>query len=377
MLQRRWQMARRGERGRLLRATLVALIGLWTLPLAAQDSTAEVSFAGETIEWIIPFSPGGGSDIWARFLAPFLERHLPGNPEVNPVNAAGGGGTRGANIFADRARPDGLMILGTSGSTQFPYLLGDLRVRYDYEDWSVLATSPTGGMVFVAPELGLTSWRDTSLLRNQRLVFASQGPTSLDLVPLLAFRLLGLDVNYVFGYSGRNDGLTAMFEGDVNIDYQTSASVLQNLMPAFDSGELVPLMTWGILEADRTTRRDPTFPDMPTVEEVYEFLYGTPPSGPDYETYRAFVNAGFAAQKMVVIPAATPAPIQQAWIEAWEAVIRDPDFLARAPEVLGIYPMVVGDEAEQLARRVMRIDPDIRRRAHQLLEREFSVRLSE
>ena len=250
-------------------------------------------------------------------------------------------------------------------------------MRYDYEDWQVLATSPTGGMVFVTSDLGLASWRDIGLLRNQRLVFASQGPTSLDLVPLLAFRLLGLEVHYVFGYAGRGDGLTAMFEGDVNIDYQTSASVLRNLMPAFGAGELVPLMTWGVLEPDGTTRRDPTFPEVPTVEEVYAFLYGNPPSGPDYETYRAFVNAGFAAQKMVVIPAATPAPVRQAWIDAWEAVIRDPDFLARAPEVLGSYPMVVGDDAERLARRVLRIDPDIRRRAHLLLEREFSVRLSE
>src|SRR5690606_8681811 len=177
--------------------------------------------------------------------------------------------------------------------------------------------------------------------------------------------------------SGRHDGLTAMFEGDVNIDYQTSASGLRNLMPAFETGELVPLMTWGILEPGGTTGRDPTFPDVPTVEEVYAFLYGHPPSGPDYETYRAFVNAGFAAQKMVIIPAATPAPIRQAWIDAWEAVITDPDFLARAPEVLGNYPMVVGDEAEQLARMFRRFDPVIRRRAHRSREREFSVRLPE
>jgi len=88
---------------------------------------AQVSFAGETVEWIIPFSTGGGSDTWARFNAPFLQKHLPGNPEVVVVNEPGGGSTRGANLFTQRAQPDGLTVLGTSGSTQFPYLLGDPR----------------------------------------------------------------------------------------------------------------------------------------------------------------------------------------------------------------------------------------------------------
>ncbi len=360
--------------GSCLRAAVVALS---LLAGAAHAEDSQPSPIGQEIDWIIPFSAGGGSDTWAHFLAPLLARHLPGNPQVNIVNEAGGGGTRGANIFASRAEPDGRMILGTSGSTQFPYLLGDFRVHYDYEDWTVLATSPTGGVVFVSAGLGLESWRDIRKLRDRRLVFASQGPTSLDLVPFLAFRLLGLEVQYVFGYTGRHDGLTAMIEGDVNIDYQTTASVLRNLMPAFQSGDLVPLMSWGVMGPDGRTQRDPTFPDLPTVEEVYEHLYGQPPSGPDYEIYRAFFIAGFAAQKMVVIPSDTPEPLRRIWLEAWEKLLKDPDFHEGAPAALGVYPLLIGDEAEDLARRALRIDPDIRRRVHQILARDFSIKLSE
>ena len=80
----------------------------------------------------MPFSEGGGSDVWARFFAPYLSKYLPGNPNVVVRNVPGGGSITGSNEFVARARPDGLAILGTSGSTQFPFLLGDPRVRYDY-----------------------------------------------------------------------------------------------------------------------------------------------------------------------------------------------------------------------------------------------------
>lgn len=79
----------------------------------------------------------------------------------------------------------------------------------------------------------------------------------------------------------------------------------------------------------------------------------------------------------MVLPGDTPAPIRAAWVAAWERVLADPDYQARAPEVLGLYPQLIGEPAEVLARRATRVDPDIRRRVHQMLAREYSVRLSE
>ena len=174
-------------------------LGAAMLPRGA---SAQVDFSGRTIEWIIPFATGGGSDTWARFNAPFLTRHLPGNPNVVVVNEPGGGSTRGTNLFAQRARPDGLTMLGTSGSTQFPYLLGDPRVRYEYQDWSVVMVGPTGGVAYVSPSTGVNSLDDVASLQGQRLVYASQGATSLDLVPMLAFKLLGFPQNVLWSVQG-------------------------------------------------------------------------------------------------------------------------------------------------------------------------------
>src|SRR5690606_28074961 len=95
-------------------------------PVAAPDNKG--GFSGKTVEWWMPFSEGGGTDVWARFFAPYLSKHLPGQPNVIIRNVPGGGSITGTNEFVARARPDGLALIGTSGSTQFPYLLGDSRV---------------------------------------------------------------------------------------------------------------------------------------------------------------------------------------------------------------------------------------------------------
>ena len=349
----------------------------FALLLSAAPALGQVSFEGKTIEWIIPFTQSGGSDTWARFNAPFLSRYLPGNPEIRIVNEPGGGGTRGPNTFASRARPDGLTILGTSGSVQFPYLLGDLRVRYDYKDWEVVMVAPTGGVGYVSPQTGVDGPETIGRLRDQTLVFASQGPTSLDLVPMLAFRLLGLDVSYVFGYTGRGDGLIAMDRGEVSIDYQTTASYLRNVVPMVQAGDAVPLMSWGVLDENGAMQRDPTFPDLPILEEVYEMLHGKPPSGPDYEAFRAFNIAGFAAQKMVILPEGTPPDIVEVWRQAWRDIFADAEYQAEVSAVLGAYEQVTDRAAEALFLEGTTIDPTVRRRILDMLSNEYAVRLSD
>ncbi|WP_304618107.1 tripartite tricarboxylate transporter substrate-binding protein [Paracoccus sp. (in: a-proteobacteria)] len=355
--------------------TVTSVAALAIMPATA--SAQQADSAAQPIRLVIPFSAGGGSDVWARFFAPLLSRHLPGQPPIIVANEPGGGGTRGSNTFAAQAQPDGRTVLGTSGSSLFAYLLGDFRVRYDFRDWTVLMATPTGGVVYVSSDLGLESWQDIGELVDQPLVFASQGITSLDLVPMLAFRLLGLDTNYVFGYTGRGDGLEAMRVREVNIDYQTTSAYLRYVAPMVAAGEAVPLMTWGIVDAEGKVQRDPTFPDLPTLEELYEHLHGRPPSGPEYDAYRVFSSAGFAAQKMLVLPAGTPPEIRQTWLDAIEAARKDPDYISQAPAVLGAYRTLVGDEAARLAASVAEIDPETRRFVVDLLANEYSVKLSE
>ncbi len=317
-----------------------------TLAMVAMAASQGIDLKGKTVEWVIPFSETGGSAKWANFYAPLLSEALPGNPTVVVKFMPGAGSTKGANWFQGQSYEDGTLIFGSSGSTQFPYLLGDPRVRYEYNDWNVVLASGTGGVAYLPPDLaGMMNGLDASGLKGTDFIYGSQGATRLDLVPLLAWEMLGLSVEPVFGIKGRGDGRLMFERGEANIDYQTSSSYLKGVTPLVEAGTAVPMMSWGALDASGNIVRDPTFPDMPTFKEVCEATPGCETSGEKWDAWKAFFVAGFPAQKMVFLPAGAPDAAIATYMEAFEAVKARSDFAEISMGRLGVYPQMTGDEA--------------------------------
>lgn len=360
----------------MIRMPRRALLGAAALGASAAGARAQapVSFAGRTIEFVIPFAEAGGSDVWARFFAPFVSRHLPGQPTVIVRNIPGGGSITGANDWAQRARPDGSSLFGPSASTQLPFLLGDRRVRYDYAKWTPLLVSPTGGVVYVSSRIGITRGEQIGELRGKELVFPSQGATGLDIVPILALHLLGLNTRYVFGMRGRGDARLAVERGDANADHQTTPAWLTQVVPMVRAGAAVPLFSYGVPDAQGNIQRDPSFPEIPTFEEVFRTLHGRAPEGPGYAAYRACSVAAFAGQKPAVLPNETPAPIIAAFRKAFEDAVRDPELIARRGDILGDYPQAVGAAADSLYRTATTISPEARDWVRNFLTQNHNVR---
>ncbi len=317
-----------------------------TLSMTAMAAGQGIDLEGKTVEWVIPFSETGGSAKWANFYAPLLSEALPGEPTVVVKFMPGAGSTKGANWFQEQSYEDGTLIFGSSGSTQFPYLLGDPRVRYEYGDWNVVLASGTGGVAYLPPDLaGMMDGLDASGLEDTDFIYGSQGATRLDLVPLLAWEMLGLNVEPVFGIKGRGDGRLMFERGEANIDYQTSSSYLKGVTPLVEAGTAVPMMSWGALDASGDIVRDPTFPDMPTFKEVCEATPGCETSGERWDAWKAFFVAGFPAQKMVFLPAGAPDAAVATYTEAFEAVKARPDFAEISTGRLGVYPQMTGAAA--------------------------------
>lgn len=304
-------------------------------------------FAGKTIEWIIPFKEGGGSDTWARFNVPFFQKHIPGNPIIVVNNIPGGGSIKGANLFEERVKADGIMILGTSGTTQMPYLLDDPRVRYDYKKYKPLMAYPTGGVVYCSPTIGVKSAADLLKIRDMPLKYASQGPTSLDIVPMFSFDLLELDVQAVFGFRGRGAGRLAFERGEVMIDYQTSSAYLKNVVPLVKAGDAIPLFSFGALDENGELIRDPSFPDLPHFGEVYEQM-GFELKGIKWDTWFAFMAAGFGGMKLLLTPIETPDEIVSQFQEAITAMKEDEEYKRAKVKALGLYEQSIGKKAKKI-----------------------------
>ena len=326
----------------LTRRSVLGLAAAAALALPAQ---AEVDFSGKTIEWVIPFSETGGSAKWANFFGPLLSEALPGNPTVVVKFMPGAGSTKGANWFQEQEHEDGTLLFGTSGSTQFPYLLNDPRVRYEYKDWIPVMASGTGGVAYLNAEDGGKFDGSANGLTDKSFIYGSQGATRLDLVPLLAWEMLGMKVEPVFGIQGRGDGRLMFERGEATIDYQTSSAYLSGSAPLVESGTAVPMMAWGALDDDGNIVRDPTFPDIASFKEVCEATEGCEASGEAWDAWKAFFISGFPVQKLAFLPKGTPQDVVDTYVAAFDAVRNRDDFAEISAKRVGKYPVFVGEGA--------------------------------
>lgn len=336
-------------------------------PVSAQD------LAGKTVEYVIPFSESGGSARWANFYAPFLSKELPGEPTVVVRYRPGAGSTEGANWFQRQTTPDGTLIFGTSGSTQFPYLLGDPRVRYEYKDWKVALASGTGGVVYLPPDLGARFDGDMDGLKDESYIYGSQGATTLDLVPLLAFKMLGLSVDPVFGIKGRGDGRLMFERGEANIDYQTSSAYIKSVIPLVEQKLAVPIFSFGGLDDDGNIVRDPTFPDLPSFKEVCEATEGCEASGTAWEAWKAFFAAGFAAQKLIYLPGTAPQEVVDMYTAAIDRIVARDDFKERAADELGEYPQMTGKAALAAHNQAITVSAEAKQFILDWLQEDYGV----
>jgi tripartite-type tricarboxylate transporter receptor subunit TctC len=331
-------------------------------------------FSGKTIKWIIPFNVGGGSDVWARLYSPFLQKYLPGNPIVVVKNMPGGGSIIGGNYFHTRAKPNGLTVFGSSGSTSFPYLLENPKVKYDFSKYQIVFATPVGGVCYINPDLGVKSVKDLKGFKKP-LQYASQGATSLDIIPLLAFDMLGLNVKAVFGYKGRGPGRVAFEQGEVNIDYQTTPAYIKNVRPLIQQGKATPLMSWGALDTKGNIVRDPVEPDLPSMPEAYEMIYGKKPSGPGFNAWKAFFIAGFGMQKAVWLPEKTSPDIVATYRDAAAKVIADPEFKEVVKKSLGGYPQLAGKDAVAGFQQVLDVPQKDRSWLINWIETKYNVKV--
>jgi tripartite-type tricarboxylate transporter receptor subunit TctC len=344
--------------------------------LAASPALADVDFSGKTVEWVIPFSETGGSAKWANFFAPLLSEELPGNPTVVVKFMPGAGSTKGANWFQDQKHDDGTLLFGSSGSTQFPYLLGDPRVRYEYNDWNPVMASGTGGVAYLNAEDGAKFDGSANNLKDTDFIYGSQGATRLDLVPLLAWEMLGMSVEPVFGIKGRGDGRLMFERGEATIDYQTSSGYLGGSQALVDEGKAVPMMTWGALDADGNIVRDPTFPDMPTFKEVCEATDGCETSGEAWDAWKAFFVSGFPVQKLAFLPAGTPQEVIDVYSEAFEAVKARADFPEISAKRVGKYPVFTGAATADALKTATNVSDDAKAYVVNWLQKAYGVSLN-
>lgn len=356
-----------------LSASLLATAGCATPnPHRAEQTATEGDLLPENVRMVIPYAEGGGTDVWARFIAPYLTDEMERECQILPENLPGGESIIGSNRYARDGVNDGTSILVSSGTTYFQYLLGRPEVEFDFSQMRPLVLNATGGVIYGAPELGINSIDDL-FSGDADLQYGGISATGLDLSAVLAFNVLGLDVATVFGLEGRGPARLAVERGELSLDYQTTSAYIGQVEPMVEEGRAAPLMSFGQVDEDGGMGRDPALPDLPSVGEVYRDVHGQDPSGLAWDSYLTFLGAGFSYQKGIWVTGDTPDSVVEPFFEAARDLSTDEEFLAEGDQVLGGYPIFSGAESEEEVRAVLSITDEVREYVLEMLERDHDT----
>ncbi|WP_119964694.1 Bug family tripartite tricarboxylate transporter substrate binding protein [Simplicispira lacusdiani] len=270
-------------RRRGLLATVLACGAAALLPIAhAQDP-----WPAKPVRIIVPFAPGGTTDILARAMAPELSRAF-GQPFIVD-NRAGAGGNVGADAVAKSA-PDGYTLLmgtvGTHGINRALYAKLPFDPIRDFAPITLVAAVPNVMVMNTekARTLGIASVQDFIRVAKSRpgqLNMASSGNgTSIHLAGELFKSMTGTYMTH-FPYRGSGPALMDMVAGNMDVMFDN----LPSSMAQIKAGKLKAL-------ALTSTERSAALPDIPTVEQA---------GGPALKGYEASSWFGLLA------PAGTPA----------------------------------------------------------------------
>ena len=215
-------MGRLAYAGALVAVALVAaaLAAVAAAPAAAQ--TGADFYKGKTVTYIVAAGPGGGYDIYARLVAEFMPKHLPGSTFV-VKNVPGAGHVIGANtIYA--SSPNGLTIGMFNTGLIYNQLVNPRGVRFDLSrmSWVGKAASDPRAIV-IAKQLPIMSFQE---LRDHKGIvnFSSGGFGSAGYVEaVMLTNVLKLPIKILTGYQGTDD-LMAVRRGEIGGSFVSRSS---------------------------------------------------------------------------------------------------------------------------------------------------------
>ncbi len=334
-------------------AYAVAATALALLPATAGAQSVADFYRGKTVDLYIGYSAGGGYDIYARFLARHIGKHIPGNPSVVPKNMEGAGSLRLANWLYNVAPKDGTAFGIIGRGTGFDPLLGQQRAQFDATKYNWIGSANNEVSVCVAWHTsGVTRFED--MLTKPLIVGGTSASADTDQFPRITNGVLGTKMRVVTGYPGGNEVGLAMERGEVQGRCGWSWSSVKSTHQKWLDEKKFTILVQLALE------KHSELPDVPLITDLAKT-----------DDQRQILKLIFARQVMgrpFVAPPNVPPERTAALRKAFMDTMKDKDFLADAEKAqLEITP-VAGDEIQKLITELYATSPTIAQKAITLLK---------
>jgi len=312
-------------------AALVSLVSNGALPAAAQPD-----LAGKSVQMVIGFGPGGGYDLWGRTVGRHIGRHLPGNPSVVPQNMPGAGSYAAASYIFNVAPKDGTVLGIIARDAALGPLSGAAGARFDPLRLSWIGTPAKETNVCIVYHTARVKTVD-DLYRNE-LILGDTGPgTGTRSYPKALSELIGLKFKVVGGFKSSVEVFLAMERGEVEGICESLDSI-KNRRPDWIATKKITILFQGGAEPNPELKGVPFVLDLartPEQKQAIEFLY-----------------AGQGIGRPFVAPPDLPADRLKMLRDAFNATMKDADFIADTRKVsLELEP----EDGEHLAALIAKI----------------------
>ena len=361
---------------RMMWVALVAgLVLLGSVSLRTDSAMgAEKPFAkGKRIRLIIPFSPGGGTDVYGRVVARHISRYIPGNPTVIVQNMPGAGGTIAFNFLHHSAKPDGLTLGVSSSGTLTRQQLGYKGARYDLAKMPIISVAGFSIITYVGAHVGVTSLEELLKTKLPRPLVrgdtSRESSTAMRRAVVFEAILKQIPSKQIYGYPGYADVTAAIQRGEADISGMSPPGFNATVRPLVKEGKAFVLYHSGLLDAEGNIIRDPAAAEYPTFEEEYRKIFGKSPSGIAWEAFKSLVVSGGNFEKGLFAPPGTPKATINVLASAVGKMLRDPKYVADATRIFGApIKTFVGADAQGILDRAMKAPPEVQAFLKKLLK---------
>lgn len=356
---------------KILSAKTWLVVSFFTLSLIVLPTHADY-YKGKRIEIIIPTSPGGGTDLFARLLAEGFGDFIEGKPTIIPRQMTGGGGQLAGNWVVEQAPKDGTVLLAGTGQGTLRQLLRTKGMRTKMDDYEVLVAIPVTRNVFVAGNKGIDKREDLAKLKVGEGLYTALVDPIAGITFMLQAGMADMKLKVIKGYEGGKDRDLAMLRGEIDIIQQISLQY-ESTSKLFLRRGAIHLWNDGLLARDGTIVRDKGFPKIPSFPEAYQLAFGEAPSGEIYEAYKEVISLVGNTGKTILISKDAPEEAKAALRQAVAKMAQDPTYKKRVEDQNQGYGLIYGDELEAALARARNINPDIIRFLQDYISARYEI----
>jgi len=299
---------------RIIATIGVAALALGSAATAARADAAADYFKGKTLKIIVGFGPSGGYAVYCHQLTAYWPKYIPGKPTVICQFMSGGGGVKAANYMYNVAPKDGSTMSMISDYAAVAQLMRPDKVKYDIRGFRWVGVMvPSNPLLAGIKTAKVQNFADMFRYELKLGVTGRLAQSGINASMMNA--LLGTKIKLIAGYKSTGKVALAMQSGEVEATMSSWISLKARVKRLFDNGTFIPLVQVG-----RTRAKD--LPNTPLMHEAAK----------DAKSRAALNLASGAAPfgRSVSVPPGYPKHLLAALRKAFDATMKDPEFLSTA-----------------------------------------------